>query len=203
MSDRGRISQDELVASVARAKKVMGKVESRDFSKGHINEDILRSDPEEVLKKQTPPKKSSVDGSMVEKINKSNLPPAIKEAMINNPIQQISLTDSIDDAAFIKNARALMEREGDISPQQQRERQVVNEYVSPPQQPTSRQDQSFLNTDMSTLTNLVENVVRKVLDEKLTQILSAETAKNINENLVLRVGDSIFKGRITAVKKAK
>ena len=41
------------------------------------------------------------------------------------------------------------------------------------------------------------------MDEKLTQILSAQQTQSINENLVLKVGDSIFKGKITGVNKAK
>ena len=46
-------------------------------------------------------------------------------------------------------------------------------------------------------------MVRKVLDEKLTQILSANQLQTINENLVLKVGDSIFSGKITKVKTSK
>jgi hypothetical protein len=41
------------------------------------------------------------------------------------------------------------------------------------------------------------------MDEKLNQILTASTTSSINENLVLKVGDSIFKGKITGVNKSK
>jgi hypothetical protein len=56
---------------------------------------------------------------------------------------------------------------------------------------------------MNAMAVLIENAVRKVMDEKLTQILSASTTASINEDLVLKVGDSIFKGKITGVNKAK
>ena len=56
---------------------------------------------------------------------------------------------------------------------------------------------------MNAITMLIENTVRKVLDEKLNQILTAQQTATINENLVLKVGDSIFKGKITGVNKAK
>jgi hypothetical protein len=59
------------------------------------------------------------------------------------------------------------------------------------------------NIDMGAIATLIENTVRKVMDEKLNQILSASTTASINENLVLKVGDSIFKGNITGVNKAK
>ena len=50
---------------------------------------------------------------------------------------------------------------------------------------------------------LNENTVSKVMDEKLNQILTAQQTTSINENLVLKVGDSVFKGKITGVNKAK
>ena len=57
------------------------------------------------------------------------------------------------------------------------------------------------------LTPIIENIVRKtiddVMDRKLTQILTAQQTMSLNENLVLKVGDSIFKGKITGVNKAK
>ena len=56
---------------------------------------------------------------------------------------------------------------------------------------------------MNALATLVENTVRKVLDEKLNQILTAQQTQSINESLVLKVGDSVFKGKITGVNKAK
>jgi hypothetical protein len=56
---------------------------------------------------------------------------------------------------------------------------------------------------MKAIAVIIENTVRKVMDEKLTQILSAQQTQSINENLVLKVGDSIFKGKITGVNKAK
>lgn len=57
------------------------------------------------------------------------------------------------------------------------------------------------------LTPIIENVVRKtvteILDSKLNQILTAQQTLSINESLVLKVGDSIFKGKITGVNKSK
>jgi hypothetical protein len=111
--------------------------------------------------------------------------------MIESPIQQmnqISLNDTLD-MDFVKGAKRLMEQEGVSSkkPQPQQRQQVT----------TSN------NIDMNAIAVLIENTVRKVMDEKLNQILTASTTSSINENLVLKVGDSIFKGKITGVNKAK
>ena len=49
----------------------------------------------------------------------------------------------------------------------------------------------------------MRKTIDDVMDRKLTQILTAQQTMSLNENLVLKVGDSIFKGKITGVNKAK
>jgi hypothetical protein len=122
----------------------------------------------------------------------SKLPDAIKKAMIENPIPQISLNDSLD-MDFVKNTKKLMEAEGvSTSKQSAPKRAYVNEVSS---------------ADLTQqLTPLIENIVRKtvieIMDSKLNQILTAQQTLSINENLVLKVGDSIFKGKITGVSSS-
>jgi uncharacterized membrane protein YheB (UPF0754 family) len=99
---------------------------------------------------------------------------------------QISLSETLD-MDFIKGAKRLMEQEG----------------VSTSKQTTSKSTQQSSNVDMNAIAVLIENTVRKVMDEKLNQILTAQQTQTINENLVLKVGDSVFKGKITGVNKSK
>ena len=121
----------------------------------------------------------------------SKLPEAIKRAMIDNPISQIALTDSLD-MNFVEKTRRLMESEG-VSKKPSTQKQNTVQYES--------------NDLIQQLTPIIENIVRKtiddVMDRKLTQILTAQQTMSLNENLVLKVGDSIFKGKITGVNKAK
>jgi hypothetical protein len=168
----------------------MNKVDGGNYQKGHVNEQILRSNPEDVLATMEQPIKTPQPAN-VDRIENSKLPDAIKRAMIESPIQQmnqISLNDTLD-MDFIKGAKRLMEQEGVATKKQQ---------VQP-----QRQQSSGGNIDMGAIAVLIENTIRKVLDEKLNQILTAQTTSTINENLVLKVGDSIFKGKITGVNKAK
>jgi CxxC motif-containing protein len=189
---QGSISSNELMKKLVQAKKVMNKVDGGNFERGHVNESMLLSDPEELMKsqygeQQPQPNQRPVNGqASVDKIQNSKLPDAIKRAMIESPIPQISLNDTLD-MDFVKGAKRLMEQEG------------VSSKKSQPQQ---KQSQSS-NIDMNAIALMIENTVRKVMDEKLNQILTASTTSSINENLVLKVGDSIFKGKITGVNKAK
>ena len=108
----GTISENDLMAKLVQAKKVMNKVDGGNFERGHINESMLLSDPEELMQTTTTPNIPTrpVGTPSVDKINNSKLPDAIKKVMIENPIPQISLNDTLD-MNFIDGARKLMERE--------------------------------------------------------------------------------------------
>ena len=134
------------------------------------------------------------------KINNSRLPENIKKAMIENPIPQISLSDSLD-MNFVNGVKKLMAEEGVQS------NKSLKQATKPQHKPTTILTESS-NVDLiTTLTPIIENIIRKTLDDivdkKLTQILTAQQTMSINENLVLKVGDSIFKGKITGVNKNK
>jgi len=195
----GVISQNDLMKKLVNAKKVMNLVDGGNYERGNVDESILFSSPDELMGEQQVSQQSNratrpVGTPNVDKIQQSKLPDAIKKAMIESPIPQmgqISLNDTLD-MDFIKGAKRLMEQEG-VSTKKQG---VV---------PFSKQQQSSgsSNIDMNAIAVLIENTVRKVLDEKLNQLLSAQQTQTISENLVLKVGDSIFKGKITGVNKAK
>jgi hypothetical protein len=194
---QGTISPQDLMSKLVQAKKVMNKVDGGNYERGHVNENVLRSNPEDFMgdmSQQMPVANTRPvsNGEVnVTKIQNSKLPDAIKKAMIENPIQQISLNDTLD-MDFLKGAKRLMEQEG------------VSTKSSGKQAPQPKYNQApAASVDMTALAALVENTVRKVMDEKLNQILTAQTTSSINENLVLKVGDSIFKGKITGVNKAK
>ena len=188
---QGSISESDLMRKLVNAKKVMNKVDGGNYERGHVNEEMLRSNSEDLMNSQDLPQQSSTKQMgmpSVDKIQNSKLPDAIKKAMIENPIQQISLNDTLD-MDFLKGAKRLMEQEG------------VQVKKGQPQQ--KQQSSVTSNIDMNAIAVLIENTVRKVMDEKLNQILTAQQTQTINENLVLKVGDSIFKGKITGVNKSK
>jgi hypothetical protein len=201
-----RISADELAQKLVSSRKIMRKVDTGDYEKGNINEDMLRSAPEEITETNAPPpiKKSiglPVGVPSVEKIRGSKLPDAIKKAMIESPIPQITLNDNLD-MDFVNKARKLMEQDGTIpvkkipTPQNKNQNQP-NQQLN--EESRQIQTQQLLNN----LESIIENCIRKILDEKLTQILNAQEAVAINENLVIKVGDSMFSGKITKVKSSK
>lgn len=191
----GPISANDLMSKLVQAKKVMNKVDSGNYEKGNIDESRLMAPSEDtgyVSEEYQQPVVNTrpVGTPSLDKIEQSRLPEAIKKAMRENPIPQISLNDSLD-MDFVKGAKRLMEQEG------------VQSKQSAPKKQTQTASTGNSGVNMNALATLIENTVRKVMDEKLSQILTAQQTQSINENLVLKVGDSIFKGKITGVNKSK
>lgn len=190
MSETGKgvISQNDLMMKLVQAKKVMNKVDNGDFERGNVNETVIRQSPEDIDTSSMSRNMGVQTPTNANKIMESKLPDAIKRAMIENPIPQISLSDSLD-MDFVKNTKKLMEDAG----------------VQPSSSAKSKTTVS--SNDLAALTPLIENIVRKtvmeVMDTKLNQLLAAQQTMSVNESLVLKVGDSIFKGKITGVNKSK
>lgn len=199
MEENGRISSNDLMYKLAQSKKIMEKVDNKDYQTGNINSEILRSDPEELLSEvagMTPkpsvriPQNNNVD---VNRIQNTKLPDAIKKAMIEKPISQISpisLNDGID-LSILKGAKRLMEQESGVS------------KAAPKTTPVRQTTVINENVDLNSIQVMIENTIRKVLDEKLTQILTAQESTSINESLAIKVGGTVFTGKLTKVNKNK
>jgi hypothetical protein len=191
------ISPTDLMSKLVNAKKVMTKVDGGDYTTGNIDESVLqRSTSDLVSEPGTRPSTRNVASNVVneDKINSSKLPDSIKQAMINNPIptmDQISLGDGLD-MDLLKGAKKLMEREGMSTPKKSvpNTKQVISEGTN--------------NLDIQSLIKeTIKDTLEEIVDRKLELILTASKTASINETLVLKVGDSIFKGKITGVNKSK
>jgi len=178
----------------------MRKVDNGDFVKGAINEKVLRSDPEELMIENTPTTTQSnrpVAVANTDRINQSKLPENIKKAMIESPIPVIGLNDSLD-MNFVEKTRRLMEQDGSVLPRRE---------TTPTSKSTTKTTTMTSSELERRLTPIIENVIRKTLEEivdkKLEQILMAQNSTTINENLAIKVGDTIFTGKITKSKSTK
>lgn len=207
----GPISANSLIEKLAQAKKIMNKVDSGDFEKGNIDESMITSEeglinnPENLMmenniieERPSETLLTPVGGTVnPERINQSKLPEEIKRAMLEKPIPvpDISLSDTVDMNIFA-GAKRLIEQEN-------KGKTPIPRATSQKTQPSSQQFAGNNIDLIQSLTPIIENTIRKVLDEKLTQLLTVQKTQNITENLILRVGDSIFEGKITKVKKAK
>lgn len=227
----GAITENDLMMRLVQAKKIMNKVDNGDYETGQINEQVLRSSPEDLDSSQqmipqrmapqrmmpqpmdyqmggydfpmmeevrpAPTRPVSSNTLDINRIHNTKLPEHIKKLMIEHPIQQpqqISLADSLD-INFVNKARKLMEQEG-VGPSKPKTTQR-------PQQTQIVHSKQDVNEIVTALTPIIENTIRKIMDEKLNQLLTAQKTTSINESLVVKVGDSVFSGKITKVNRAK
>lgn len=196
---QGTINENDLMRKLVNAKKVMNAVDGGNYKTGNIDPaSLIQSD--ESMVSESPQNKNvvrNVASNVVneDKIRSSKLPDSIKEAMIKNPIptmDNISLSDGLD-MSFVEGAKKLMEREGLTKPKPSPKTttQVSNSNLS-------------INEELrSLIKETIKDTLEEIVDKKLTLLLTAQQTASINENLVLKVGDSIFKGKITGVNKAK
>ncbi len=204
MAEPARINENDLMQKLVGAKKVMNKVDGKSFTTGNIDPSNFLTSPEELMKKNTPQEQqtSSVKTNSTpvnaDKIRNSKLPKAIQEAMINNPIPQadsISLDSSLN-MSFLDGAKKLMEKEG-LTKTTQVTQQPIVQNQSIPQAVSAPHDISAI------IKETIKDTLEEIVDRKLDLLLNASKTASINENLVLKVGDSIFKGKITGVNKTK
>lgn len=179
MENKGPISENDLMHKLVIAKKIMNKVDSGNFERNTNNYDtpVIEEDYD-VQYDQTEHLSPNVINE--EKIASSKLPQAIKDLMLNNPIVQPSV--NVNKTSMFDGARKLMEREGLTN----KPKKHLNESHS-------------VQTDYKKMSKMIEEIVRRVFDEKLNELKEINQL-NINENLAIKVGDSIFSGKITKVR---
>ena len=204
MAEPARINENDLMQKLVSAKKVMNKVDGKSFTTGNIDPKNYLSSPEDLMKVNTPQTNTPQINSThvnTDKIRNSKLPKAIQEAMINNPIPQadaISL-DSTLNMSFLDGAKKLMEKEGLTKSTQLTQPQTVQSHNTP-----QVSNPPTYNGDIASIVReTIKDTLEEIVDRKLDLLLNASKTASINENLVLKVGDSIFRGKITGVNKSK
>lgn len=164
----------------------MPNVESFDIPNASYNipQDMLMSE-QAVVQKQTA---SSVPQTK-DKILNSKLPDEIKKLMIEHPIAQPAGMSgpSISDDLVNKASRLMKEN-------------LFSEETTVPQKQTQRQTQSQNVPNNTDLKKLVKEAVREILSE--SGLMTESTSKS-NDQFSFRVGQHIFEGKISKIKKLK
>ena len=148
--------------------------------------------PQEFMQEQRIQKPVSSDVPQHDRIANSKLPDEIKKLMMEHPIQQPTMgmssgtvlsDDLVEKASRLMNTKA----NGDLIKQNQ-PRQVVQEQTS----------KSTAGVSPKILKQIVKETVEGVLRDNG---LLTESETKSNDIFKFRVGDHIFEGRVTKVKK--
>ena len=196
-----------LQQSLINAKKVMSKVDTGSFSKGNVSlpsestlanvnvpmtEGIPQNMPAQIPAptSSSTPNLSPKANMSEERIKKSNLPDAIKQAMIDNPIPDIPFNNGTSlPADFLTEVKDKMDKQGiPTSPIQEN-----NQISTPP--PIGRSGTKKITS--KNLKSIIKESVKELLDETIGLKTDSD------ENFQFRVGDRIFYGKITSSKVIK
>ena len=144
-----------------------------------------------------------------ESIRNSNLPSAIKEAMISHPIPDINTgadlnPDFIDRVANSSDFSIQgMRNTANSTIQSQQTQQPLMESqpttrTSPIPSPTRNMDSSDLKSEIKAL---ISESLDELLESKVNKMLME--SKNVKETIHFRVGNKVFTGKISKVKTLK
>jgi len=195
-------SEAELLQKLMVSKKIMekhnsiGRGQSKNINQENYSSPIVEdfqapqatyNIPQEFM--QEAPKSFHQSNSNVpveQRISNSKLPDEIKKLMLEHPIQQPTMgaaTGAVLSEELVEKASRLM----NTTPKKQI--QETNNY----NQPTKKQ--SF---DFEEMRDIIRETVRDVLSENG---LLVESEKNASEMFKFRVGQHIFEGKVTKIRK--
>jgi hypothetical protein len=176
------------------SKKLMNKVESGDFETGHIDSRALNEDGVMQLQAEgvrRPATASAPTTYTEEMVQKSNLPPIIKQAMIERPIPQLSspnYTFSLDDVSELAEEKPLgLPRTPKTKPAQN----IVRESV--------QHNSDYITISKSQLAEMVNNIV----NERLLEFFAKNNNRMVTEEAVKKTVNMLIKeGRLAPKKKS-
>lgn len=184
------VDLNKLKGILGASKAIMKKVETGDFQTGHVDARALTEDGVAELQAEgvTRPVASTPQqmGYNEETVMKSNLPPAIKKAMIEKPIPQLtnpSYTFSLDDVADL----------------------AEDKKMGLPRTPKSKVINESYNNQSGLITvskEQLREMVNDLVNEKLLEFFVKNHNKNVTEDTVKRTVNTLIKeGRLQPKKK--
>lgn len=194
------VDVSKLKMILGNAKAVMKKVETNNYQTGHIDPRALTEDgvaelQSEGVRRPTMPSSSPV-GYTEEMVRNSNLPPAIKEAMLKNPIPQLSspnYTFSLDDVSDITEAA---EKPMGYPKVPRATPKATPRATQPIKEQVSNSD--YVTVSKSQLSEMVNELV----NERLLEFFTKSYNKMIAEDTVKKTVNFLIKeGKIPAKKK--
>ena len=202
---------EKLQNSLLAAKQVMNKVDNKTYETGNVDASMLQQDmsnlqstPQNTPQPTTDRSQRDVKANMSEdRIKGSKLPENIKKLMLENPIPTVNFDNNLS-TEFIDEVAKKMEQQSKFGAGAQEIKNTPN--IPQPTSPQIQQQQPNLRTPLNEdLKTFIKEAIVETLDEivesKLNKLM--ESNKEVSENLQIRVGDSMFIGKITDVRKAK
>ena len=192
------IDVNRLKGILGGAKAIMNKVETGDYTTGNVDGRALNEDGVQQMMAEgiTRPQTSvapqmQANQPLYKNMESSNMPAAIKEAMMQTPIPQgngVSHTFNLEDVQ---------------APQQQQQR-APQQYPTAPKtnpQPVYEQQQPVGSNANGTFT-VSESALRAIVNDMLLEFMTKTFAQSLSEDVIKKtIGTLIKEGKINVKKK--
>ena len=141
-----------------------------------------------------------------ESIRNSRLPDAIKQAMIDSPIPDVSPTPNLSESFMEKVSQKMNSEEYSIQNMRNTANSNINKVSIPTTQIKENKSTDPIpspfessSVDINSLKETIKECIKEIMVEENLLMES----KNIKENLQIRVGNKIFVGNIKSIKSVK
>jgi len=194
------IDTNRLANMLGGAKTIMDKVTSGDYEVGNIDARALNEDGVQEMMAEgiTRPQAQAVAPNMVanqpmyRNMESSTMPDVIKEAMVNTPIPQASMTHTFNiEDVQTPEQRAIAAQKYPSTPQTNPNQQ----------QPIYAQAPLGANTD-GTFT-VSESALRAIVNDMLLDFMTKTFTQNLSENVIKKTINTLIKEGKIGVKKKK
>jgi hypothetical protein len=197
-------SETDLLQKLMISKKIMekhneiGRGNARDINMGSSSPMVESFEapaakynlPQEFLQEQQKPQQIVPNLPMEDRIASSKLPDEIKRLMLEHPIQQPTMgmgTNTVLSDELVEKASRLMNSN------------AKGEQIK---QPTGKRQQIKENQNSNVDINEIKSVIRETVEDVLFENgLLVESEKNSSEVFKFRVGQHIFEGKVTKIRK--
>jgi hypothetical protein len=203
----------DLMQRLAVSKKIMerteqiktGSIDSRSFNIPKMDEyepiNAKYNVPQEFLPESTTQKTSHDPTKPLdnERVLKSKLPDEIKKLMIEQPIIQPSGMNGSATISeeVIQGAQRLMNMDKPLQSNEQTTTKQVTQQIS-----ESKSSDINMSEMKSMIRDVVRDTVRDVVREELKEAgMIVESTSNSNETIQFKVGQHLFIGKVTKIKK--
>jgi len=135
----------------------------------------------------------------------SNLPEAVKQAMIENPIPDINTGANLSPQFMNEVAQKMNNQDYSVDGMRQQSNSNISNIIKENNSQPSPIPPPQVPLESSSLKSEIKAIITETLDElieaKINKALLVST--NIKENLTLRVGNKVFSGKLSKVKTLK
>ena len=197
------------------AKNIMNKVESGDFTKGHVDESRLNNNVDGMLSSipngtnqaneyaPRPVANTRPSGQNYQNLHTTKMPANIVKAMMENPIPQQTMGSGGGPTFSLEDVQSMLNNGSTPQPNYQPQDYQPQDY-QPKQNNQPQVQQESYNPNKERMITMTETQLDDKINEALMKFMADTFARTLTENTIKKtIGTLIKEGKIKVTEKRK